>query len=54
MVAFSTCAATCSATQHAPAAEMPPKIPSSRASRRVVSSASTWLTSTSSSTVVGS
>ena len=37
-------AAICSATQHAPAAEMPAKMPSSRASRRVISSASAWLT----------
>src|SRR5690606_402504 len=44
MVAFSTVAAICCATQHAPAAEMPPKMPSSRASWRHMSSASDWLT----------
>ncbi len=54
MVAFSTRAAICSATQQAPAAEIPAKMPSSRARRRHMSSASSWLTSTSSSTRWGS
>ena len=46
--------AASSETQQAPAAEIPAKMPSSRASRRAISSASAWLTDVVSSMCFGS